>query len=620
MKDLRTLIAIAADAGAAAGERHEAFGELVARLQDLAFGCAYSVLRDFHLAEDAAQQAFVAAWQKLAQLREPDAFPGWLRRLVLTECNRMTRRKRLFFVPMEAGLDVQSKDVDPHSRLEQIEAREQVMAALKELPERERMVTTLFYIGEYSQAEIGEFLELPVTTVVKRLYSARQRLKERMLEMFRDDLHEHRPSRSPDFAEQVHARLRPFDERDWKTVSGFVYGLEPDFRQDDEAWLRNRREFDETRYRRRQYIAEHAGNGMIVGYGSIEQTIFLPKYRLFLFAEPQWLRAGVGDLLLDQLMKDLREAGAITVWHRNYWRLAEVLSFLTERGFTETRRVWDLRFAVQAADLSALVLAAEKVAAHGITITTFAEERERDEDDALHKLHEFLNAVKPDDPERRPFVPAPFESVAHWFRRKYVLPDACFIAKAGSEYIGFTDLNHIEPIPRGIMHGFTGVAREYRRQGVATALKLRAIQFARERGYQTIRAFNVPGQNEAAALNEKLGFRRAFCYVTLEHFVKETAKIDAAIYSSYEGVYAANEEDLRKRGLPAGLTVTIKRAGDRLISELRDMQDELFPESEAEFFTDHHYARFIFSKDERGAVTHLIYREDGLEMRADKIR
>lgn len=620
MKDLRTLIAIAADAGAATGERHEAFGELVARLQDLAFGCAYSVLHDFHLAEDAAQQAFVAAWQKLAQLREPDAFPGWLRRLVLTECNRMTRRKRLIFVPIEAGFDVQSKDDDPQLRLERIEVREQVMAALKELPERERMVTTLFYVGEYSQAEIGEFLELPVTTVVKRLYSARRRLKERMLEMFKDDLREHRPSRSPDFAEQVHARLRPFAECDWKTVSGFVYGLEPDFRQDDEAWLRNRQKFDETRYQRRQYVAEHAGNGKIVGYGSIEQTIFLPKYRLFLFAEPHWLRAGVGDLLLDQLMTDLREAGAISVWHRNYSRLGEVLSFLAERGFTETRRVWDLRLDVHAADLSAFVPAAEKVAARGIAITTFAEERERNEDDAFHKLHEFLNLVKPDDPERRPFVPVLFESVVHWFGRRYVLPDACFIAKAGSEYVGFTDLNHIEPIPRGIMHGFTGVAREHRRQGVAMALKLRAIEYAREHGYQTIRAFNVPGQNEAAALNEKLGFRRAFCYVTLEKFVKEIAKTDPAIYDSYEGVYAADAGDLRKRGLPPGLCVTIKRAGDRLISELRDMQDELFPESESEFFTDHHYARFIFAKDERGAVTHLLYREDGFEMRANKIR
>ena len=51
----------------------------------MAFACAYAAPCDFHLAEDAAQGAFVTAWRKLTQLREPEAFPGWLRRIVLTE-------------------------------------------------------------------------------------------------------------------------------------------------------------------------------------------------------------------------------------------------------------------------------------------------------------------------------------------------------------------------------------------------------------------------------------------------------------------------------------------------------------------------------------------------------
>src|SRR5262252_409333 len=222
VREIRELIATAADAGNLPAERAEAFGELVVRFQDLAFGCAYAVLKDFCLAEDAAQQAFISAWQKLGQLREPGAFPGWLRRLVLTECNRMTRRKRLVFVPIEAGGELQSAEADPYQRAEQLELRERVFSAIRALPERERMVTSLFYIGDYSQAEIGRFLELPVTTVVKRLYSARQRLKERFLEMFKDDLQSHRPSRDDSFAEQVNARLRPFADRDWELISRFV--------------------------------------------------------------------------------------------------------------------------------------------------------------------------------------------------------------------------------------------------------------------------------------------------------------------------------------------------------------------------------------------------------------
>jgi DNA-directed RNA polymerase specialized sigma24 family protein len=81
----------ASDSGNSPSVRHEAFGELVLRFQDMAFACAYAVLGDAYLAEDVAQDAFVVAWQKLDQLREPDAFPGWFKRIVLSQCNRLTR-------------------------------------------------------------------------------------------------------------------------------------------------------------------------------------------------------------------------------------------------------------------------------------------------------------------------------------------------------------------------------------------------------------------------------------------------------------------------------------------------------------------------------------------------
>jgi DNA-directed RNA polymerase specialized sigma24 family protein len=55
--------------GAAPTERLAAFGELVERFQDMAYGCAYSILGDFHLAEDAAQEAFLAAYRGLDRLR-----------------------------------------------------------------------------------------------------------------------------------------------------------------------------------------------------------------------------------------------------------------------------------------------------------------------------------------------------------------------------------------------------------------------------------------------------------------------------------------------------------------------------------------------------------------------
>src|SRR5918992_97764 len=115
VKDVRSLVQEASDPRRPLGERHEAFGELVARFQDMAFACAYAVLGDFYLAEDAAQESFITAWQSLHQLRTPEAFPGWLRRIVLTRCNRLTRGKRLQFVPLELAAETPSAAPDPHA-------------------------------------------------------------------------------------------------------------------------------------------------------------------------------------------------------------------------------------------------------------------------------------------------------------------------------------------------------------------------------------------------------------------------------------------------------------------------------------------------------------------------
>jgi uncharacterized protein len=205
LEEISTLIARATAAQSAQTEKSQAFAEIVYRFQDLAFGCAYAVLGDFHLAEDAAQEAFITAWRHLDQLRQPAAFPGWFKRIVLTQCNRLTRGKKLDLVSLEAIVDVPApaNGIDPHLVYEQTEQQESVAAAIQTLPEHERMVTALFYISDYSQNEIAAFLEVPVTTIKKRLFSARQRLRERMLTMVRETLHEKRPSRNEQFADTV---------------------------------------------------------------------------------------------------------------------------------------------------------------------------------------------------------------------------------------------------------------------------------------------------------------------------------------------------------------------------------------------------------------------------------
>src|SRR5689334_3627420 len=300
----------------------------------MAFGCAFAVLGDVYLAQDTAQEAFVIAWQKLAQLREPAAFPGWFKRIVLTQCNRLTRCKRLQIVPLDDEMNA-AVDPGPHAGAERHDLLAKVLHAINALPENERLVTTLFYIDGYTQADIGDFLEVPVSTVNKRLYSARQRLKNRVVELFKSDLQQQRPSRDASFSNEVNTKLRPFHDPDWPMVSAIASAQAGDDASGHELWLLGRQKFDESRYFWRHYVVENAAR-QIVAYGAVEQTIYLPKYRRLLVRDPQSLKQSLGDLLLDQLLDDLRAAQAVTVLCRQYASETELLSLLESRGFVET--------------------------------------------------------------------------------------------------------------------------------------------------------------------------------------------------------------------------------------------------------------------------------------------
>ena len=214
MNEARTLVLKATDPDATLAEQQEAFCELVRIFQDTAYACAYAVLGDFYLAEDAAQEAFISAWQKLSQLREPEAFPGWFKRIVQTECNRMTRGKRLRTELLDEAVNVpaahNAQRADPQTVIERGELTKAVFTAIKKLSESERIVVLLFYVEEHSQSDISAFLEVPLTTVAKRLYSARVRLRGMAMDEFKNDFTPHRPSRNETFAEKVQAGI--YDE------------------------------------------------------------------------------------------------------------------------------------------------------------------------------------------------------------------------------------------------------------------------------------------------------------------------------------------------------------------------------------------------------------------------
>ncbi len=181
----------------------EAYEQIVRRFQDMAVGYAYSMLGDMHHAEDTAQDAFIAAYYALPGLRTPAAFPGWFRRIVLTQANRRLRTKRPVLVSLEQVAETASPIPEPTEYVEQHERNDWIQKALSILSDEHRSIIMLYYMGDYSQKEIAAFLEIPLGTVKTRLYHAKKHLKKRMMTLMESSLQSKRPSNDERFTQQV---------------------------------------------------------------------------------------------------------------------------------------------------------------------------------------------------------------------------------------------------------------------------------------------------------------------------------------------------------------------------------------------------------------------------------
>ncbi|GGA47067.1 sigma-70 family RNA polymerase sigma factor [Paenibacillus physcomitrellae] len=168
----------------AAGGDRNAVEELVRRFSGMALAVAYDKLHDPYLAEDVVQDALTEALGSLRNLREPEAFPGWFKRMVERKCYRLLRSRT-----RQAGRVVSDEEVmrhqlalngegDPALVWEQRELRNSLYASIEGLAPGQRLAVRLFYLNGYSLSEISAFLGVSVAALKKRLFDARSRLKQ----------------------------------------------------------------------------------------------------------------------------------------------------------------------------------------------------------------------------------------------------------------------------------------------------------------------------------------------------------------------------------------------------------------------------------------------------------
>ncbi len=159
------------------GDR-EAYGALVERFQPTVYALALARLRNPAEAQELTQEVFLHAMKKMAQLRDPQCFAGWLRQItVRTAINRLTRRGPFQGVEPEVLDQTEAAVTSPLEEMVKAEQRAELHRGLERLKAVDRATLVAFYLRGKSLVQMSREFETPVGTIKRRLHVARNRLR-----------------------------------------------------------------------------------------------------------------------------------------------------------------------------------------------------------------------------------------------------------------------------------------------------------------------------------------------------------------------------------------------------------------------------------------------------------
>jgi len=181
-----------------------AFAGMIRRYQNLVFATALQILRDPALAEDVAQEAFVAAFRSLQDLRTESSFPPWLRKIARNLALSSRKEQHRFGALEEAGvLQSPPADAGPEAEREQREADafgEEVRRIVSSLSDTLRFPVLLCHVDDLSTRDAARFLGITEGALRKRLHDGKKKLQERIVRMAEKSFQEYRLPR--DFAKR----------------------------------------------------------------------------------------------------------------------------------------------------------------------------------------------------------------------------------------------------------------------------------------------------------------------------------------------------------------------------------------------------------------------------------
>lgn len=255
----------------------------------------------------------------------------------------------------------------------------------------------------------------------------------------------------------------------------------------------------------------------VIGWGEVAHRPWQyhpDRYDLTVEVAPGSQRSGVGTMLLQALLTGLEERRAEVVRAVVREDEAAGLAFLRAAGFQEVWRNLESRLDVEHFDVARWQSVTGAVERAGIAITDLASELEAGEG-ILRDVYELY--LTSDSVELDPITPPPLDAfVAGEVPADTTWASAWLLAHDGDVLVGLSTLEPLGAARNAVGAGFTIVHPSHRGRGIARALKVRTIAWAREHGFRWIESDSNAVNAPMLGLNESLGFRPLPARITLE--------------------------------------------------------------------------------------------------------
>ena len=262
-------------------------------------------------------------------------------------------------------------------------------------------------------------------------------------------------------------------------------------------------------YRRAKFLVESAGQP--IAQGSYEEWIWWyepGRYYLNLEVHPDFRQQGVGCALYDHLMNELAaEDPRGTIFMAKCREdQPETVRFLHQRGFHETGRELYSELDVSTFDPQRCAKAYEQLRQQGITVVAYPDLAAIDPQ-CQRKCYELQGESMMGMPAGGERTRQSFEQfLKQIFENTAFIPEAFFIALDQRRYVGLSNLTNENDDLTRLVTDYTGVIPSHRRRGIATALKLHCLRYAKANGVKTITTSN-DSSNPMYELNVQLGFK-----------------------------------------------------------------------------------------------------------------